>query len=280
MLPGSSKDIGGADVDEVLLEEVLIPKLERNEIGSLNRSLLRKEVRALKEAYCSGRPLWSLVGGVVLTNDEIQSVIDRVYIGPALDQIGAYIEDVRKKTGRGVPPILLIGGSCRLKGLEAGIRSALRAEVLSWDEREFAPVLGAALPDRGAAEDYVDQGANHLRETAYEDAVSAFEEALKQDPKNPEIHIGLSHAYLELGDLAAAESSAREGLKLNPNSMVAEEQLNKVEKAYFGEADKLLKAGKYSEAVKAFEEGQRADPKNPEIHTSVCLVALCRVGSI
>ena len=146
------KPIGGYDVDEALLE-LVISKLPEKEKQVSNGPLLRHEVRKLKEAYCDNQPLWQLERGIALkpsacgielTDAEIQSTIDRVYISPALKGIAAFITDVEEKSRRGVPPILLVGGSSRLKQLDEQIHNRFKCEVLSWHRAMFAPVLGAA----------------------------------------------------------------------------------------------------------------------------------------
>ena len=145
--------IGGYEVDEALLE-LVISKLPEKQKQVSKMPLLRQEVRQLKEAYCKNLQLWPLergielkqsAGGVKLTDAEIQSTIDNVYITPALEAISPFIKEVEERSRRGVPPILLVGGSSRLKELDQKLRKRFKCEVLSWERAPYAPVLGAAL---------------------------------------------------------------------------------------------------------------------------------------
>ena len=148
LLPPGAAKIGGEAVDEALLVRHVIPKLPRED--AVDAVLLREEVRGRKEAYCNGRPAHPVRVGpdqfVTLDGSDIQAVIDETFIKPACDAIEPYLRNVASVTGRGIPPILLVGGSASLKGLKERLEERFGCEVLSWHQAEFATVLGAVLP--------------------------------------------------------------------------------------------------------------------------------------
>ena len=67
-----------------------------------------------------------------------------------------------------------------------------KQETLSWQEQ-------------------YDLGVRYLSEGKYEEAVLAFEAAIKIDPKRPEAYAGLADAYLAAGDEAAAKDALDRG---------------------------------------------------------------------
>ena len=145
-LPPEAEAIGGERVDEELQVRVLA---DREPVEDMER--LRQDCRARKEAYCQNLPVDSVRVGkerVPLEDGDIQVVIDEVFIQPTCAAIAPYLKRVKETTRREVP-LLLVGGSSRLKGLKAALEARFGCEVYQSgldDFTECAPVLGAALP--------------------------------------------------------------------------------------------------------------------------------------
>ncbi|MYB00665.1 tetratricopeptide repeat protein, partial [Candidatus Poribacteria bacterium] len=95
--------------------------------------------------------------------------------------------------------------------LSAAEESASHALRLDPD---YQPVLELLEDIRQA---YYKLGLNLLNELQYDAAIAAFEETVNRYPKFTEAHCELGWAYLRKGNLAAAESSANEALRLVPN---------------------------------------------------------------
>ena len=142
--PDAVDKIGGEDVDKALLTKLLKGR------ECENVPMLLKDVRDRKEAYCSDRPVRPVRVGpdqfVTLEARDIQAVIDEAFITPACDLIMPYLKEVERVTGREIPPILLVGGSSKLKGLKEGLEKRCGCKVFKWHQAEFATVLGAAVP--------------------------------------------------------------------------------------------------------------------------------------
>ena len=121
---------------------------------------------------------------------------------------------------------------------------------------------------------YFEEGKKCLDREEYSEAVDAFEQALKQHPIDPELQLSLSLAYLELGQLEEAAEYARGALILDPNATIAQEQLNKVGKAYLEQGKGLLKGWKYLMARDAFKKALAIVPDDAEIYAYIAMAHL------
>ena len=68
----------------------------------------------------------------------------------------------------------------------------------------LAVLAGCARNAQAAWKEQYDLGMRLLSEQSYEEAILAFREAIRVDPKREEAYIGLADVYLAQGDGAAA----------------------------------------------------------------------------
>ena len=66
---------------------------------------------------------------------------------------------------------------------------------------------------KGAWQEQYDLGMRYLNEGNYQEAIIAFETAIKIDPKRPEAYLGAAEAYVGLGDYVSARKILEDGLK-------------------------------------------------------------------
>jgi tetratricopeptide (TPR) repeat protein len=128
--------------------------------------------------------------------------------------------------------------------------------------------------------------ADLARQGKMDEAEAAYKALLVKAPMIPEIHLNLGFLYRQKKDWPAAEASYKKALELRPNYSEANAGLLAVYQAS-GQADKAaalassasgdakvqfdmgatyLNAGKYEEALAAFQKAAAADPSNPETY--------------
>lgn len=73
-------------------------------------------------------------------------------------------------------------------------------------------LAGCARNAQAAWKEQYDLGMRLLSEQSYEEAILAFREAIRVDPKREEAYIGLADVYLAQGDAAAALAAVEEGI--------------------------------------------------------------------
>ncbi len=143
--PGGDR-VGGHDLDRELLARVLdqlddaAPTWQGNQPAALQR------IRVMKEHYCRGLPLQPVkIGGhqVMLSPSDIESVFAARFIRHACEGLKGYLTQVHAVSGSDQPPVLLVGGSARLKGLREAIERECDCETLWWERADYATVLGA-----------------------------------------------------------------------------------------------------------------------------------------
>jgi hypothetical protein len=102
-------------------------------------------LRVLKERLGRGLPMKPLrVGGhsVALDEAQIRAVIEERFVAQACIGLGSYLERIRAaRDGRAVP-VLLVGGSSRLEGLQEALEQRLGCTTVRWERSEYATVLG------------------------------------------------------------------------------------------------------------------------------------------
>ena len=69
----------------------------------------------------------------------------------------------------------------------------------------------AACGGKGSWQEQYDLGMRYLNEGNYQEAVIAFEAAIKIDPKRPEAYLGAAEAYMGLGDTDSARKILEKG---------------------------------------------------------------------
>jgi tetratricopeptide (TPR) repeat protein len=133
----------------------------------------------------------------------------------------------------------------------------------------------------------------------FDQAIEKLNEALEKDPKQPNILAHLADAYFQKGDLDAAIANYKKALELNPADGTIHTNLGNVyvkkdmmaeAKAEFDQAVKtdplhadinyynmgvvMVNAGKYDEALAAFQKSVAANPNYAPSHyqAAMCLV--------
>jgi tetratricopeptide (TPR) repeat protein len=123
---------------------------------------------------------------------------------------------------------------------------------------DLMPSFSAAWSNLGATLGEMDEP---------EAALAAFAQALAHDPRGFQIVNNIGVTTRELGRLAESEAAFRRVLELAPAFVFG----------YYNLGHTLFLAGKYSEALLAYEEGQRRDPhKNPR---QGCRLAMMRLAT-
>jgi formylglycine-generating enzyme required for sulfatase activity len=144
--PGGDTHVGGHDVDRELMNLLREQMPEAAEELAQRQPFYLRQVRVLKERYCRGLPLRPLrVSGQTLELDaqDIQAVLEERFIAQTCESLKAYLGRVVALTGGEPPPVLLVGGSARIKGLREAVEAQVGCQALWWERSEFATVLGA-----------------------------------------------------------------------------------------------------------------------------------------
>jgi tetratricopeptide (TPR) repeat protein len=111
----------------------------------------------------------------------------------------------------------------------------------------------------------LEQGVNLYGEKKYKEAETAFREAAKEHPDNPEAHYYLGMSLVEQNRGKEAEEHLRKAAEMNPDS----------DQAHLGLARAYLAQKNHDQAEKALERARQAhekkvgedkDYKNPEIY--------------
>jgi len=92
-------------------------------------------------------------------------------------------------------------------------------------------------------------------------AVQEFQKLVQLAPQEPEFSYQLCNAWIKLSDW-----SSRQIIKLNPNSP----------RLYQGLGMEYAAQKKYDQALTAYQQAARSDPKMPEIHLAMALIRLER----
>ena len=146
-----SVEKGGSDVDEALYTEVQGQLGNRRE----NKRHLMRKVRKWKEDYSNNYPVDFEVGNtpIALTPSDLQATIDTAYIKPVIKELKTSIEKLKKELkeelGEEKLPVLLVGGSHRLKGLKEAVDKQLGCEPFLSEHEITGPALGAVLSIQG-----------------------------------------------------------------------------------------------------------------------------------
>lgn len=149
--PPGGDQIGGHDLDRELLariedrlDEASAAELRVHEVAAL------QSIRVVKERFCRGLPLQPMQVGarhIMLPVEEVEDAFQARFIRYACEGLQAYLEQVRTVSGAEPTPVLLVGGSARVKGLREAIERECGCETLWWERADYATVLGA-VPER------------------------------------------------------------------------------------------------------------------------------------
>ena len=107
---------------------------------------------------------------------------------------------------------------------------------------------------------YYKRGLNHLNNQQYDAAIAAFEKTVNRYPKFIEAHCGLGQAYLKKEDLAAAENSANEALRLDKNYRPALELRETIAQKHYELARDCLNQDNLAAAENSANEALRLVP--------------------
>lgn len=106
-----------------------------------------------------------------------------------------------------------------------------------------------------SALDWKNEGNGFIKAKNYEEAVNAYTEAIKIDPKNHVFFSNRSLAYMSLNNFENALNDADECIKVNPNFA----------KGYLRKGFALFKLDKKEESLTSYEEGLKIDPNNVQL---------------
>lgn len=113
------------------------------------------------------------------------------------------------------------------------------------------PVMQVHQPDR-SADRFYNLGRYHQRRTEYQDAIVAYQQALKADPVYVEAHNGLGITYAMQGQYKLSLEHFRQAIAMLPAATYLYNNL-----AYVFQLQK-----RYDEAVIVYQEALRLDPLN------------------
>jgi actin-like ATPase involved in cell morphogenesis len=144
--PGGDTHVGGHDVDRELLNLLREQLPDAADDLEARQPFYLRQVRVLKERFCRNlpvRPLKVADQTLELKPEDIQSILQERFISQTCESLKAYMARVVALTGGEQPPVLLVGGSARIKGLKEAIEGEGDFRTLWWEQSEFATVLGA-----------------------------------------------------------------------------------------------------------------------------------------
>ena len=190
----------------------------------------------------------------------------------------------------------LASGTYRITASKEGLAPFFIETRISLGEATYVPDIklasAQAVAQAAAAQaaDEITPAFNAAVELAragkLDEAEAAYKALAVKAPSIPEIHLNLGFLYRQKKDWAAAEAAYNKALELRPNYSDANAGLLAVYQAS-GQADKAaalatsaggdakvqfdmgatyLNAGKYEEALAAFQKAAAADPSNPETY--------------
>ena len=145
--PPGGDQVGGYDLDQELLARVE-DCLDDDALAALHghEPEYLQMLRIVKERYCRGLPLLPLRVGrsqITLSAADIEDAFEARFIRHAGEGLRGYLTQVRAVAGADQPPVLLVGGSARIKGLREALEQTCACETLWWERADYATVLGA-----------------------------------------------------------------------------------------------------------------------------------------
>lgn len=103
-------------------------------------------------------------------------------------------------------------------------------------------------------------------EKNYQAAVVSLNKALALKPTDPQGYRTLAKVYAATCDYPRSEATLREGLKVAPGDSALTAMAQGVR---MNNANQLANSKKYDEALAAYEEMAKSDPKNPDVHSAM-----------
>ena len=108
----------------------------------------------------------------------------------------------------------------------------------------------------GNANEYFLLGCNYENSHQYKEAIEAYKESLRTDPKFPDAYVSLGVVYYKLGKYTNAIEAFKEAAKIEPNSLSL---YNKLGTTY-------IIRGAYPQAVDTFRKAADIYPNSAEAH--------------
>lgn len=196
--PGGLEDVGGYDVDLALLEIV------RARLGTDTHALSElserqpyylARLRARKEDVNRGklpRPFRVANKAIEISSGEVLAAAEARFTDRACQAFAEYARRV-ESLARERPPVLLVGGSSQLRGLEKKLQE-LGYRVEHWDRSEFATVLGAVVAGQAPVQDLTEvdfdlivEWAEAGRADAQAELGERYSEGVRGATKQPEL---------------------------------------------------------------------------------------------
>jgi Flp pilus assembly protein TadD len=156
--------------------------------------------------------------------------------------------------------ILLICAVCLLTAASGCKRSGQQSTNNSAGQ---AAVSNNSEGDRAKAREFVDKGKELYRNDQDEDAVAAFQEALKLNPDFAEAHFRLGLGYEALGKSEEAESEYRKAVGSYKKYLEGNENDSE---AHYDLGQTYAGLGQYSEAIREYREATRLKEDDSDIY--------------
>lgn len=193
-------EFGGSDVDKELYNRVKA-ELKRNSNRRANRRDLMRKVRKWKEDYCNNHSVDFEYGNtrISLIPSDIQSVIDTKFIQPVFKKLKPFVEKLKKELGEESLPVLLVGGSHRLKGLEEAVDKQLGCEPFLSEHEITGPALGAVL--------WVHEKYRSVEESVEEPVEESVKEPVEEPVEEPRRRLEVADHFREVAKLIGDRQS-------------------------------------------------------------------------
>lgn len=121
-------------------------------------------------------------------------------------------------------------------------------------EKEYAQAQADAYVDPEIAKQKKDEGNEYFKNDKFPEAVAAYTEAIKRNPKEHTAYSNRAAAYLKLGAYNEALKDAEKCIELKPDFV----------KAYGRKGNAYFWTKQYNRALQAFDEGLKIDPNNAD----------------
>lgn len=143
----------------------------------------------------------------------------------------------------------------RLAGGDDELEGALKGTHVTMPER----VEPAVMAQQTEARRHMAHAAELLRNKQYAEAEDEYRAAIRRDPQDADLHIGLGMVLGRKGDWDGQIAEDREALRLNPNN----------DRAHLSLGSALARKGNQGGATEEYREAIRLNPNNEAAHISL-----------
>jgi tetratricopeptide (TPR) repeat protein len=160
-------------------------------------------------------------------------------------------------------PMLILFAAAGLTSLGGALRRSPRRQL--WIGAAMAFAAGAVcnhamMPEaRIRAGTRINFGNAFLVEGRVQDAIEQYEQALRLNPKDPNVPVNLATALLRAGRFAEAVAYYEQALRINPDDAIA----------HYNAGAAWVRLGKPVEATRYFEQALRIAPDYAEAHVAL-----------